>query len=365
MTTREKKTTVIVGGGHAAGALMTTLLQKKYQHEVVLVGEEPHPPYQRPPLSKNYLAGEVEQASLYLKPRAVYEKAGQQLRLGVRVEQIDRDNKTIRLSDQSTLKYDQLVLATGSHVRRLKAPGADLQGIHYLHDIADTDALREQLVPGKRLVIVGGGYIGLEVAASAIKKGVNVTVLEAADRLMQRVTGPEMSAFFYAKHIAAGVDVRLNTAVTGFEAGDQGRVAGVTLADGGTVPADVVLVSIGVIPETTLAEAAGLPCDDGLSPLPTRLIRHVLLLRPSWARRNPTIAPRGSGPTSMMFACRWWGCRKIMISVCCAAAPKIRNLRCSISARAVSLLLTRSICRLLSWLASSWFSTARVSALKH
>jgi 3-phenylpropionate/trans-cinnamate dioxygenase ferredoxin reductase subunit len=114
------------------------------------------------------------------------------------------------------------------------------------------------------LVIVGGGYIGLEVAASAIKKGVNVTVLEAADRLMQRVTGPEMSAFFYAKHRGAGVDVRLNTAVTGFEAGDQGRVAGVTLADGGTVPADVVLVSIGVIPETALAEAAGLPCDDGI-----------------------------------------------------------------------------------------------------
>jgi len=162
--------TVIVGGGHAAGALLTTLLQRKYQHEVVLVGEEPHPPYQRPPLSKNYLAGEVDQASLYLKPRSVYENAGQQLRLGVRVEQIDRNNKTIRLSDQSMLKYDRLVLATGSHVRRLNAPGAGLKGIHYLHDIADTDALREQLVPGKRLVIVGGGYIGLEVAASAIKK---------------------------------------------------------------------------------------------------------------------------------------------------------------------------------------------------
>lgn len=264
MAIKQKETTVIVGGGHAAGVLMTTLLQKKYQHEVVLVGEEPHPPYQRPPLSKNYLAGEVDQESLYLKPRSVYENAGHQLRLGVRAEQIDRDNKTLILSDQSTLKYDRLVLATGSHVRRLKAPGADLQGIHYLHDIADTDDLREQLIPAKRLVIVGGGYIGLEVAASAIKKGVNVTVLEAADRLMQRVTGPEMSAFFYAKHSGAGVDVRLNTAVTGFEAGDQGRVAGVTLVDGGTVPADIVLVSIGVIPETALAEAAGLPCDDGI-----------------------------------------------------------------------------------------------------
>jgi 3-phenylpropionate/trans-cinnamate dioxygenase ferredoxin reductase component len=264
MVNKKKETTVIVGGGHAAGALLTALLQKKYQHEVVLVGEEPHPPYQRPPLSKNYLAGEFDQASLYLKPRSVYESAGQQLWLGVRAEQIDRDEKSIRLSDQNTLKYDRLVLATGSHVRRLKAPGSDLEGIHYLHDIADADALRNQLLPGKRLVIVGGGYIGLEVAASAIKQGVHVTVLEAAERLMQRVTGPEMSAFFYAKHTDAGVDVRLDTVVTGFEAGDQGRVAGVTLIDGDNVAADIVLVSIGVIPETALADKAGLLCDDGI-----------------------------------------------------------------------------------------------------
>src|SRR5690606_12777821 len=132
---------------------------------VVLVGEEPYPPYQRPPLSKSYLAGEVDQSSLLMKPATVYENAGYQLRLGVRVDQIDRDNKTVLLSDNSVLKYGRLVLATGSHVRRLKAPGSDLKGIHYLHDIADADALRDQLVPGKRLVIVGGGYIGLEVAA--------------------------------------------------------------------------------------------------------------------------------------------------------------------------------------------------------
>lgn len=264
MVNKQKETTVIVGGGHAAGALMTTLLQNKYQHEVVLVGEELHPPYQRPPLSKNYLAGDVGQESLYLKPCSVYEGAGHQLRLGLRVEQIDRDKKIIRLSDQDTLKYGRLVLATGSHVRRLNAPGAELKGIHYLHDMADSDALRKQLLPGKRLVIVGGGYIGLEVAATAVKKGVNVTVLEAAERLMQRVTGPEMSSFFLAKHRDAGVDVCLNTAVIGFEADNQDRVAGVTLEDGGTVPADIVLVSIGIMPETALAEAAGLPCDDGI-----------------------------------------------------------------------------------------------------
>ena len=264
MANKSQEVTVIVGSGHAAGALLAALLRGRYQHEVVLIGEEPHPPYQRPPLSKNYLAGEVEQESLYLKPRSVYENAGYQLRLGVRVDQIDRDSKTVRLSDHSKIKYDRLVLATGSQVRRLTSPGAKLKGIYYLHDMADADALREVLVPGKRLVIVGGGFVGLEVAASAVKKGVHVTVLEAAGRLMQRVTGPEMSAFFYARHRDAGVDVRLDTGVTGFETGDHGFVAGVRLANGDTVSADIVLVSIGVIPDTALAEAAGLTCNGGI-----------------------------------------------------------------------------------------------------
>ncbi|MBR9814782.1 FAD-dependent oxidoreductase, partial [bacterium] len=146
MANTEKDVTVIIGGGHAAGALMTTLLQKNYQQAVVLVGEEPHPPYQRPPLSKTYLAGDVDQESLYMKSRSVFDDAGYQLRLGERAERIDRDNKTITLSDQSTLKYSQLVLATGSRVRRLNAQGADLKGLHYLHDMADSDALREQFV---------------------------------------------------------------------------------------------------------------------------------------------------------------------------------------------------------------------------
>lgn len=264
MANKPQEVTVIIGGGHAAGALLATLQQSKYQHEVVLVGEEQHPPYQRPPLSKSYLAGEVEQESLYLKPSSLYENAGYQLRLGVRVDHIDRSSKTIRLSDQSTIQYNRLVLATGSQVRRMKSPGAESKGIYYLHDIADADALREELIPGKRLVIVGGGFVGLEVAASAVKKGVRVTVLEAAERLMQRVTGPEISAFFYARHRDAGVDLRLDTGVIGFETGDHGRVAGVTLANGDTVSADIVLVSIGVIPDTALAEAADLACDGGI-----------------------------------------------------------------------------------------------------
>jgi len=260
----KQEATVIVGGGHAAGTLLTLLLQKKWPHELLLVGDEPHPPYQRPHLSKEFLARKVDRESLYLKPRSVYENAGFQLRLGERVEHIDRANRIIRLSDQSTLGYGRLVLATGSRVRRLKVPGADLQGIHYLRGIADTEALRDRFSPGQRLVIVGGGFIGLEVAAVAAEQGLKVTVLETADRLMQRVTGPEISAFFLAKHRRAGVDVCLDTAVVGFAPGNNGHVAGVAVADGRLVPADVVLVSIGIVPETALAEAAGLPCDDGI-----------------------------------------------------------------------------------------------------
>lgn len=264
MTEQKQDTTVIVGGGHAAGALLANLLQQKYQGTVVLVGEEPYPPYQRPPLSKAYLSGETDQKALLMKPLSAYESAGFQMHLGVRVESIDRANRCVSLSDQSTLTYDRLVLATGSKVRRLNAPGAESTGIHYLHDIADADHLREELTAGKRLVIVGGGYIGLEVAASATKRGVKVTVLEGAERLMQRVTGPQVSAFLHAKHTRAGVDVRLGSAVKGFKAGHQGQVEGVLLANGECVPADVVLVSIGVVAATDLAEAAGIACDDGI-----------------------------------------------------------------------------------------------------
>lgn len=264
MANKGKDATVIVGGGHAAGTLLTTLIQKQWPHEAVLISDEPLPPYQHPPLSKDYLAGKTARESLYLRPHSMYENAGHRLRLGERVERIDRVNKTVELSDQSTLGYDRLVLATGARVRRLNAPGADLEGIHYLRDIADTDALRSQLSPGQRLVIVGGGYIGLEVAAIAVKGGLKVTVLEAAGRVMQRVTGPEISAFFLAKHRDAGEEVRLDTSVIGFEADDDGHVAGVAVADGSTVPVDVVLVAVGITPETALAESAGLPCDDGI-----------------------------------------------------------------------------------------------------
>jgi 3-phenylpropionate/trans-cinnamate dioxygenase ferredoxin reductase component len=264
MTNECTEPTVIVGGGHAAGALLTALIQNQYANNLVLVGEEPYAPYQRPPLSKNYLSGDVDQESLYLKPQSLYESAGFNLRLGVRVEQIDRIKNTVYLSDQTSLRYNKLVLATGSRVRHMKVPGSELEGIYHLQGIADSDVLKEKLCEGKRLVIVGGGYIGLEVAAVAVKKGLAVTLLEASERLLQRVTGPEVSEFYYAKHSSAGVDIRLNSAVTGFEANGCSKVAGVRLEDGSLVPADLVLVSVGVVPETTLAQNAGIACDDGI-----------------------------------------------------------------------------------------------------
>lgn len=264
MAKSQNETTVIVGAGHAAGTLATTLHQKGYPGRIVLVGDEPYLPYQRPPLSKAYLAGEVALDSLYLKPQATYDKAGVELRLGQRVAAIERGENALMLADGSRLSYERLVLATGSKVRRLEAPGAQLAGIHYLRTIADVEALRPELTPRRRLVIVGGGYIGLEVAAVATKLGAQVSVLETADRVMERVTGPEISAFFARKHGDAGVDLRTGTMVTGFVDDGAGRVAAVTCADGGTIDADLVLISIGIVPETGLAEAAGLACNDGI-----------------------------------------------------------------------------------------------------
>lgn len=257
--------TIIVGAGHAAGMLIKTLLQNQYDGEIVLVGDEPHVPYQRPPLSKAFLAGETDLESLYLKPRASYDKAGVELRLGQTVRALDRDRKRVELAAGDSLPYDRLVLATGSIPRHLTVPGSQSKGIHYLRDIADVQALRGQLDDHqRRLVIVGGGYIGLEVAAVAVKAGLAVTVLEAEERVMARVTGPEVSDYFQHRHRQAGVDLRLGTAVTEFEADDAGWVRSVLCDDGSRVPTDVALISVGIVPETALAEAAGLACDDGI-----------------------------------------------------------------------------------------------------
>lgn len=253
---------IIVGAGQAAAQAILTLTQKRYPGRITLVGDEPYPPYQRPPLSKKYLSGELEHQRLFIRPAEFYEQHDVTLTLGAKAEQLEPAQQRITLADGQQLMYDRLLLATGSRARMIDVPGADLPGIHYLRTIADTDGILGSLSAGKRLVIVGAGYIGLEVAAVARAHGADVTVLEAADRVMARVVCPEVSAFYRDVHEAAGVEIVCDTAVRGF-AGDR-HVAGVLAGDGREYPCDVAVVGIGIVPETDLAEQAGLVCDNGI-----------------------------------------------------------------------------------------------------
>ena len=255
-------TLVIIGAGQAAGQLLASLAQDGFPGAVTLVGDEPHPPYQRPPLSKKFLAGEIELDRLYMKPAAFYEKAGAALRLGTPVERIDRPSRTIVLADGERLTYATLVIATGSRPRRLPLPGADLAGIFYLRTIADVAAIRARFVPGASLAVVGGGYIGLELAAVAVKQGLRVTVFEAAPRLMARGVGPVVSRFFARLHREEGAVVHTDAKVLGFEGnGTVERVA----CEGASCPADIVVIGTGALPNVELAAQAGLAVEDGIA----------------------------------------------------------------------------------------------------
>ena len=253
---------VIVGGGQAAAQAILTLRQKKFDGRITLVGEEELPPYQRPPLSKKYLAGELARERLFLRPLAFYEKNGVELRLGVRAEELEPDSRRVRLDDGLMLDYDGLLLATGSRVRRLNIPGSDLPGIHYVRNVADVDRISEAVKPGNRLVVVGAGYIGLEVAAVAATKGLKVTVLEAVDRVMARVVCPEVSQFYFDYHTRSGVDIRCGTTIDGFVG--NGRVEAVSAAAGEQFPCDLAIVGIGIEPVVEPASSAGLTCENGI-----------------------------------------------------------------------------------------------------
>lgn len=253
---------VIAGAGHAAGQAVATLRQKKFPGEIVLVGDEPWLPYQRPPLSKKFLAGEVPAERLFVKPASFYEDPHTTVLLETRVERIERAQQAIVTSDGATLGYDALVLALGSRVRRLDLAGVELAGIHYLRNVRDVSAIRDDMGPGKRLVVVGAGYIGLEVAAVAAQLGLEVTVLEALDRVMKRVVSPAISDFYTAEHRAHGVRILLGTGIEAF-VGDA-RVRGILLADGTEIPADLVVIGIGIVPNTELAAEAGLAVNDGI-----------------------------------------------------------------------------------------------------
>jgi 3-phenylpropionate/trans-cinnamate dioxygenase ferredoxin reductase subunit len=258
---------VIVGAGQAAAQAIETLRRKGFKGAVTLVGDEPYLPYQRPPLSKKYLSGALELDRLFIRHAHFYAEHAVEARLGRRAEQIDRQAKQLRLDDGSVLNYDALLLTTGSRPRVLTAPGANLAGVHTLRSIADVAKIRADLVSGRRLVIVGGGYIGLEVAATARELGLEVTVLEMADRVMNRVTCCEVSSFYEAEHSRHGVRIVCNARVRALEGGGAGspdRVRAVLCEDGSEHAADVVLVGVGVVPADELAAGAGLECSNGI-----------------------------------------------------------------------------------------------------
>jgi 3-phenylpropionate/trans-cinnamate dioxygenase ferredoxin reductase subunit len=256
------ETIVIAGAGHAAGQAAASLRQKKFTGRIIMVGDEAYVPYQRPPLSKKYLAGEMETKRLYFKPENFYPDHDIELRLSTRVESLDPTAKTVQLDNGEKLDYSKLLLTTGSRVRKLSIPGSELPGIHYLRNIDDVLRIQKDFNAGTRLVIVGAGYIGLEVAAIAVKRGIDVTVLETENRAMNRVVAPEISEFFQDLHREAGVKIEFGSMVKEFS-GD-GNVQQLVCADGYSVPADMCIVGIGILPNSELAEAAGLSCNNGI-----------------------------------------------------------------------------------------------------
>ena len=253
---------VIVGAGHAAGQVIASLKQQKFAGQILLVGDEAFLPYQRPPLSKKFLAGEMASERLYVKPEAFYQDPQIEVRLETRVIELNRAQKTLLSKDGDVIPYDKLILALGSRVIRLPVDGADLEGVHYLRTIADVDGIRNELRNKKKAVIVGAGYIGLEVAAVICQMGLDVTVVEMADRVMSRVVSPDVSDFYQIEHSTQGVRLRLSTGVSAFR-GDS-RVESVETAEGELIPADFVVVGVGIAPNTELASASGLTVENGI-----------------------------------------------------------------------------------------------------
>lgn len=255
---------IVIGGGQAAVSLIGKLRELGDNRPITLVGEETVPPYQRPPLSKKYLMGEIDLARLLIRPERWYGEHGVTLHLGTRVEHVDRDAGCVSLSNTETLEYENIALTTGSTPRRLPAAiGGDLDGVFTVRALGDVDAMVRDFTPGRSVLVVGGGYIGLEAAAVAAKLGLRVTVLEMADRILQRVAAPATSDYFRALHQANGVHIRESTALETL-IGEAGRVTGARLAGGEEIEADFVVVGIGIQPNDGLAKAAGLAVDDGI-----------------------------------------------------------------------------------------------------
>ncbi|MGH8528917.1 MAG: NAD(P)/FAD-dependent oxidoreductase [Nevskiales bacterium] len=256
------QTVVVVGAGQAGGEVAIELRKLGHTGRALILGEEPYIPYKRPPLSKAYLAGSVGEDSLYLMQRPNLDKAGIEFMGDARVERIDRAGKKVQLADGRSFAYDKLALATGGRARALNLPGANRPNVFLLRTIADVQGIHAYRKPGARVVIVGGGFIGLEAAAVLVKLGLKVTVLEGLPRVLARVTAPEVSAFFERAHREAGVDLRTGAQVTALEGEPQ--VTHVVLGDGSRIETDFIVVGVGIVPNTELAQEAGLAVDNGI-----------------------------------------------------------------------------------------------------
>jgi len=254
---------VILGAGQAASSLMVKLRGLGFEGEISLVGDEPHLPYQRPPLSKKYLAGEMPKERLLLRQEGWYDKNRIDVRLGKSAVSIDPAAKQVELSGGETISYDRLALTTGARPRQLPAAiGGNLPNVFLMRDLADADALSAVMRPGGRVLVIGGGYIGLEAASEAAKKGLGVTLIEAAERILQRVAAPETADYFRALHQSHGVTVREAVGIERLTPPEgQGLVA--TLSDGGTLDVDLTIVGIGILPNSELAAEAGLAVELG------------------------------------------------------------------------------------------------------
>lgn len=257
------KRIVILGGGQAGAQATFSLRQWGYDGQITLVCDEPAPPYQRPPLSKAYMKGEMPEERLFFKPSAWYEDSGVDLMLSMRATAVDRGAQRVELEAGGHLDYDALIVATGSRPRPLPCPGADLENVFELRALADVERIRPTLIEGRRITIIGAGYIGLEAAAVARQMGLEVTVLEMAPRVLARVTSPVMSEFYEGEHRAQGVDIRCGAQVEAL-IGEDGAVTAIQLGDGSRLETDIVLFGIGILPNEELAGEAGLACNNGI-----------------------------------------------------------------------------------------------------
>ncbi len=256
------KNCLIIGASHAAAQACVSLRQGGWGGSITVVGDEPNLPYHRPPLSKDFLSGQKDIEDILIRPASAYETANIALRLGTRIKTIDPEAKTATTDSGDIITFTKLILTTGARIRRLPVPGQDLPNVFYLRDTQDVLAIKAEVSAGKQAVIIGGGYIGLETAASLRKQGVEVTVLEAMDRILQRVTAPELSVFYKRVHTEEGVKILENVGAT--EIVKDGDDLIVKTGDGQALAADMVIIGIGVIPNTELAAEAGLPVSNGI-----------------------------------------------------------------------------------------------------